>query len=127
MGILIDMNLSPEWEKVLAGSGWEAVHRNKVGDAGAPDSQIMRWAKESGCIVFTHDLDFGALLAATGATGPSVLQLRCEDTRPASMGDIVVAALSAHEQALLSGAPVTIDPRRMRVTLLPLKRSGPLD
>jgi len=121
--VLIDMNLSPEWGRVLAGSGWEAIHWKDVGDPTAPDCEIMRWARESGCVVFTHDLDFGALLAATGATGPSVVQMRCEDTRPASMGDAVVAALHAHERALGSGALVTIDPRRMRVTLLPLKMS----
>ena len=33
------------------------------------------------------------------------------------------AALREHEHALDSGALVTIDPRRMRVTLLPLKKS----
>lgn len=117
------MNLSPEWGLVLAGSGWEAIHWTEVGNPTAPDCEIMRWARESGCVVFTHDLDFAALLAATGATGPSVVQVRCEDTRPASMGDAVVAALRAHESALGSGALVTVDPRRMRVTLLPLKRS----
>ncbi len=121
MRILIDMNLSPEWGLVLARSGWDALHWTDVGDPSAPDAEIMRWARTAGCIVFTHDLDFGALLAATGATGPSVVQMRCEDVRPASMADVVIAALRIHEPALVSGALVTIDPRRMRVTLLPLK------
>lgn len=121
MKVVIDMNLSPEWGMALAGSGYEAVHWNEVGDPSAPDAQIMRWARESGYVVFTHDLDFGALLAATGATGPSVLQMRCEDTRPASMGDMLIAALRVHGHALRTGALVTIDPRRTRVTVLPLK------
>lgn len=123
MRILIDMNLSPEWGLALARSGWETIHWMNIGDLAAPDSEIMRWARVSGYVVFTHDLDFGALLAATGATGPSVVQMRCEDTRPATMGNAVVNALSAHEHALGSGALITIDPRRMRVTLLPLKKS----
>jgi len=32
--------------------------------------------------VFTHDLDFGDILAATGAEAPSVIQVRTEDTTP---------------------------------------------
>jgi predicted nuclease of predicted toxin-antitoxin system len=122
--MLIDMNLSPEWGLVLAQWGLEAIHWTEVGDPTAPDCELMRWAMDYGFVVFTHDLDSGALLAATGATGPSVVQMRCEDARPAFMGDSVVAALRAHEQALGSGAWVTIDPRRMRVTLLPLKMRG---
>ena len=125
MRILIDMNLSPEWGLVFASSGWGSIHGVDIGDPTAPDSVIMRWARMSGHVVFTHDLDFGALLAATGATGPSVVQMRGEDTRPSTMGDLVVAALRAHEQALASGALVTIDPRRLRVTLLPLMKCEP--
>ena len=30
--------------------------------------------------MFTHDMDFSALLAVTGAAGPSVLQVRVQDT-----------------------------------------------
>jgi predicted nuclease of predicted toxin-antitoxin system len=118
--ILIDMNLSPEWRGVFIGIGWRASHWSEVGPSGAPDSEIMRWARENDWTVFTHDLDFGALLAATGATGPSVVQLRAEDTRPSSMGSIVCSALTAHGRFIEEGALLTIDPRKMRVTLLPL-------
>ena len=117
------MNLSPDWVRVFSQMQWEAKHWMDVGHATAPDTHIMTWAKEFGYVVFTHDLDFGALLAATGAIAPSVVQMRCEDTRPASMGNIVISAMLSHEEALTAGALVTIDPRRMRVTLLPLKRN----
>ena len=36
----------------------------------------MAWALANGYVVFTHDLDFGTMLALTHATGPSVLQVR---------------------------------------------------
>ena len=44
----------------------------------------MAWARENRYIVFTNDLDYGALLFATAAASPSVIQIRAEDIRPAS-------------------------------------------
>jgi predicted nuclease of predicted toxin-antitoxin system len=44
----------------------------------------MAWARENPYIVFTNDLDYGALLVATAAASPSVIQIRAEDIRPAS-------------------------------------------
>lgn len=121
MKVLIDMNLSPEWTEVFESAGWEAVHWREVGEPKAPDSELMEWARSGGYLVFTHDLDFGALLAATGAVGPSVVQMRCEDTRPSTMGEAVVDAIEAHLDDLRLGALMTVDPRRRRITLLPLK------
>jgi predicted nuclease of predicted toxin-antitoxin system len=36
----------------------------------------MNYAAVNGYTVFTHDLDFGAMLAKTGAKKPSVIQIR---------------------------------------------------
>ena len=120
MKLLIDMNLSPEWGEVFTACGWECVHWSEIGNPSAPDSELMRWAKENGFVVFTHDLDFGALLAACGDSKPSVVQMRCQDTRPTAMGGILTTALRECLPELASGALVTVDPYRMRVTLLPL-------
>jgi predicted nuclease of predicted toxin-antitoxin system len=70
MRLLLDMNLSPSWVGFLRESGVEAVHWSTVGDPRASDATIMAWARHGGYVVFTHDLDFSALLAATEATGP---------------------------------------------------------
>ena len=122
MKILIDMNLSPTWAERFEQEGWQAWHWSEIGDARAPDSEIMEWARNHECLVFTHDLDFGALLSSTGATGPSVIQLRSEDTRPESMDRIVITSIRLSQNELKEGALVTVDPRKMRVTLLPLRK-----
>jgi predicted nuclease of predicted toxin-antitoxin system len=70
--LLIDMNLSPEWVTVLERHGWPAIHWSSVGDPRATDREIMDWARANQYIVFTHDLDFGMLLAITGVEGPIV-------------------------------------------------------
>jgi len=36
----------------------------------------MAWALANGHVVFSHDLDFGAMLELTHANGPSVVQVR---------------------------------------------------
>jgi len=47
-----------------------------------PVVRFMLWAKANGHLLFTHDLDFGAILAATEAEGPSVIQIRAQDISP---------------------------------------------
>ena len=76
MKILIDMNLSPQWVAVFEGTGKQALHWSHVGPHNAPDHEILSYAKAEGYTVFTHDLDFGAILAATNADSPSVIQVR---------------------------------------------------
>lgn len=120
MQILIDVNLSPQWVDVLERHDLEAVHWRSVGLLDAKDREIMRWAKANEYIVFTHDLDFSAILASTQATGPSVLQIRTEDVLPASMESTVVRALRQFETELREGAVVSVDLDRARARILPL-------
>jgi predicted nuclease of predicted toxin-antitoxin system len=118
--LLIDMNLSPAWVTLLKQHGYDAVHWSAVGDSRASDATIMAWAVTNGYTVFTHDLDFGTLLALTHERGPSVLQVRTQDVLPDQIGDVVLAALRQHESELLSGALVVVEPSRFRVRVLPI-------
>jgi len=120
MKILIDMNLSPEWASVFRGRNWDALHWSQVGDARAPDREIMRWAEENGYIVFTHDLDFSALLAATQAIGPSVVQVRSQNILPDHLSELVIDTLRQFETLLHSGAIVVVEEDRQRARVLPL-------
>ena len=118
--ILIDMNLSPDWVSVLLRNGWHAVHWSTVGNPRATDREIMDWARANSHIVFTHDLDFGTMLALTHAAGPSVLQLRSEDVLPDHLESVVIAALGQCESDLASGALVVVDEGKRRVRVLPI-------
>ena len=122
MKILIDMNLSPNWAEFFAGKGWEAVHWSTIGDPRATDKVILNWAKANGYIVFTHDLDFGALLAVTHAEGPSVIQVRTQDVLTGHIGEVVVATLKQHMALLEIGALIILDENNSRVRILPLKQ-----
>ena len=118
--ILVDMNLSPQWVPVLQKHGWTAVHWSTVGDPGAIDKDIMDWARDHQYVVFTHDLDFGTMLALSHEAGPSVLQVRAEDTLPDFLEGLVVAALNQHQADLSFGALVVVDHSRSRVRVLPI-------
>ena len=120
MKLLIDMNLSPDWVAVFQPRGWHGAHWSAVGDAKAPDHVIMAWARARGYIVFTHDLDFGALLAITRAVGPSVIQVRAQDVLPGHLAPVVVAALVQYQAELEAGALMIVDERTSRVRMLPL-------
>ena len=121
MKILIDMNLSPLWVQFLAAHGIEAVHWAGVGEASAPDSHIFDYAASNGFAVFTHDLDFGALLAARKSSGPSVIQVRTQDVLPSAIGAFVLRAIEACRDQLEAGAIVTVDVAQSRIRLLPLR------
>ena len=118
--ILIDINLSSDWVPVLQRHGCSAIHWSMVGDSRATDLTIRDWALSNGYIVFTHDLDFGTMLALTHATGPSVLQVRARDVLPDHLGSVVVAALRQHDADLASGALIVVDESKCRVRVLPI-------
>ena len=120
--VLLDMNLSPDWVPTLEAGGHQVLHWRDVGAANAPDTEIMLWAREHDYVVFTHDLDFGALLHATGAVAPSVIQFRDNDIRPEALGSQALLALVQAREEIENGALITIDPRKMRITCLPLRR-----
>lgn len=73
MKILIDMCLSPEWRVTLAAAGFEAVHWSEIGEGNAPDHALFDWAAARDFVIFTHDLDFGTLLALSKSRKPSVI------------------------------------------------------
>ena len=121
MRLLVDMNLTPAWVEFLAAHDIEAVHWSAVGEPTADDPVIMEFARTHDMVVLTHDLDFGALLAVTGAEGPSVIQIRTTDVTPEAQSKRLLAALEQFKEQLENGALISIDESRARVRLLPLK------
>lgn len=124
MKIVVDMNLSPEWVGVFGRLGVDAVHWSAVGDPRAEDSVLMAWARENGRIVFTHDLDFGAVLALTRRAGPSVIQVRTQNVSPGALAPRIENVLRRFKGDLHRGAIVSVDEGAARVRVLLLRGSG---
>src|SRR5919108_4516114 len=112
------MNLSPDWVPALQGAGFDTVHWSTVGNPRAVDSDILEWARHHDCVLFTHDLGFGTLLAHSREGGPSVFQVRTQDVTPSALAPKVVATLRQFESNLTEGAIVVLDEHRSRVRIL---------
>lgn len=121
MKILVDMNLSPRWVAAIQSAGLDAVHWSAVGNPAAHDHEVIAWAVSNNALLLTHDLDFGAILAASGDLKPSVLQLRTQDLTPDQLAPKLVDLVRRLATELEQGALVSFDPERARVRLLPLK------
>ena len=122
MKIIVDMNLSPAWCALLEANGHEALHWQLVGNPSATDATILTWARDNGFVVFTNDLDFGAILAATSTRYPSVVQLRGRDVTPRGAGASLLAVLARYAPEIGEGVLLTIDQGRCRVRMLPVRR-----
>jgi predicted nuclease of predicted toxin-antitoxin system len=120
MKILIDMNLTPDWVTAFAAANIESIHWSTVGDPQAEDKRIVEYARQNGYVIFTHDLDFGTILALTRADGPSVVQVRAQNILPSQLADLIVSVLRSNEQVLEQGALLVVDEGRQRVRILPL-------
>jgi predicted nuclease of predicted toxin-antitoxin system len=122
MKILIDMKLFPAWVAVLEEAGHTASHWSNIGALNAPDREVLLWAKANDYVLFTHDLDFGAILAVTEAEGPSVIQIRAQDISPDHAKNLLLNILNRFAENLLRGALISVDEEKSRVRLLPLRR-----
>jgi len=121
MKLLVDMNFSPRLTNLLVDAGHHAIYWGAIGKPEAEDFEILNWAKKNGYIILTNDLDFGAILAATGFESPSVIQTRRRDIYPETIVSSILQAIEVFSAELHAGALIVVDERRYRVRLLPLK------
>jgi predicted nuclease of predicted toxin-antitoxin system len=119
MRFIVDMNLSPRWVDWLRDAGLDAEHWSEIGEATDADVVIMQTARHRDAVLLTNDLDFGSMLASSGAAGPSVVQLRGGDLRPEALAPMLIATVAQMSSELESGALITLEPGRQRVRVLP--------
>jgi predicted nuclease of predicted toxin-antitoxin system len=102
MKILIDMNLSPRWQKFLTEAGLQAAHWSELGAGDA--SASISW------LTPRHT---------------TMSQIRAEQLAPDLIGSHIVSALRQLAVELDYGALVTVEPKRTRMRVLPLREQSP--
>ena len=120
MKLLVDMNLSPDWVRLLAAQGWEVRHWRDTGPGSAPDTELLDWARQNDHVIITQDLDFSQLLHATQHTGPSVVLLRLDNEFDPAIQKHVCDAIASAAQPMEKGALLTISAGRVRLRHLPM-------
>lgn len=120
MKVLIDMNLSPTWVDFFKENNIDSIHWSSVGKAYENDHIIFDYASKNNYLIFTNDLDFGAILAATNAKSPSVFQLKSQELMPNFIGDLVIYSLRKFQKELFEGVLITFDVSKVRIRILPI-------
>ncbi len=123
MKFLADMGVSPRTVESLCKREYDAVHLSEQGLFRMRDSEIVQKALREERIIITFDLDFADLLAATATSLPSTIILRLKNTTPNFVTSRVISVIAECDQALRSGALVTIEDGRYRLRHLPIDSS----
>jgi len=120
MRFLADMGISPNTVAMLRGLGYDALHLHEQGLDRLQDPLILQKARDEGRILLTHDLDFGELIAASGARLPTIVVFRLRNMRPERVNRYLDGILNQHGEALKQGAIISVTEGQIRVRLLPI-------
>lgn len=106
-----------EW---LRGRGDDVVHLREQGLQRLPNGDIFEKATAEGRIVLTFDLDFGEIVALSGASRTSVVVFRLRNTRTEHVVARLERVLVESADTLIQGAVVIVEDSRHRVRILPI-------
>ena len=120
MRFLADMGISPKTIAFLRTLGHDAVHLSEQALARLPDPAIVAKAHRESRVLLVHDLGVGELLAASGATLPSVITFRLRNMHPDRINSALQRILSQHAEALECGVILSVTEGQIRVRLLPV-------
>ena len=122
MNFLLDENQSPRIADILVEAGHDTIHVRDMDLRNSPDGAVLAAALATGRVLISADTDFGELLAASNANGPSILLLRRQEQRRANeIAGLILANLDDVAEDLRSGAVVLLDDERIRIRTLPLR------
>lgn len=120
MKVFADINVSVAIVAGLRALGHDVTRVDGFLPATATDAEISSLARAHQAAVLTRDQDFAALLAMTGGTAPSIVNLRHSRTDSEFLVRLLDEVLRAHDADLVAGAVVSIDDGGVRVHELPI-------
>ena len=120
IAVLLDQGLPRTAAGLLREIGWDAQHVSERGMSQAEDVAIIEVARQEGRVVVTLDADFHALLAVSGAQGPSVLRIRMEGLKADRVASLIEQVFAVAGNALALGAMVTVLDGKIRIKHLPI-------
>jgi predicted nuclease of predicted toxin-antitoxin system len=121
--LLLDQGLPRSAAALLTQAGWDVIHVSEIGMSRADDLEILQRGRAEGRICVTLDADFHALLATSGEPAPSVIRIRKQGLDATSLTALLRGIWPGIEDALRSGAMVTVTDNAVRLRRLPIVRA----
>lgn len=118
--LLLDMGLPRRAAEDLRARGWDVTHVGDLGLATATDAEILHVANAQRRVVVTLDGDFSALLARSGATGPSVIHIRLQRVDRKAAVELLLRIVDGYATELRGGCIASVGPGPVRLRALPI-------
>jgi predicted nuclease of predicted toxin-antitoxin system len=122
--IVLDQGVPRDAAGRLRDLGYECVHVGEAGMSTAADEEILGFALGKNGVIVTLDADFHAILAVSGAAGPSVIRIRIQGLRAAEIVERLRLVTTQFGSELEAGSLVTVKARKTTCHRLPIGRSG---
>ena len=124
MRLVLDQGVPNDTAPLLRSLGYDCTHVTEIGMSKAADEEIVAFALERSAVVVTLDADFHAILAVSGAQGPSVIRMRLQGMGAVEVVDVVRRVLASFEVELERGALITVKALKTTCHRLPIGISG---
>jgi predicted nuclease of predicted toxin-antitoxin system len=121
--LVLDQGVPRDAAGRLRDIGYECVHVGEVGMSTAADEEILALAVGKNAVVVTLDADFHAILAVSGAVGPSVIRIRVQGLGDAEIAECVRSVSSRFHSELKAGSLVTVKAWKTTCHRLPIGRA----
>jgi len=115
MDFLLDVNMTPSLISLLEKDGHNCRHAVSLGMGRSSDEEIVDFARKSGEVIITHDLDFGTIMVFSGESKPSVIIFRIHHISPLVFFNLIKLNWSKIEESLNQGAIVIFEESNVRI------------
>jgi predicted nuclease of predicted toxin-antitoxin system len=120
MRLILDQGVPHDAAPLLRSLGCDCTHVDEIGMSKAADEEIVALAQERSAVVVTLDADFHAILAVSGAQGPSVIRMRLQGLGAAEVVAVIRKVLDGFEVELKRGALITVKALKTTCHRLPI-------
>jgi predicted nuclease of predicted toxin-antitoxin system len=122
MKFLFDENLPPSFCAILRELGHEAIHVYDVNLNATPDTAIVEYAQLNDYVILTNNLDFSRIVAVGNLSLPSVITFRLTALNLTLFYQLISPNLADLIEPLTEGALITIDDKKIRIQMLPVRK-----
>ncbi|MEO8371933.1 MAG: DUF5615 family PIN-like protein [Candidatus Solibacter sp.] len=120
MRLVLDQGVPHDAAPLLRSLGYDCTHVGEIGMNKAADDEIVALALERSAVVVTLDADFHAILAVSGAQGPSVIRIRLQGLGAPEVVEVVRRVLTSLAVELEHGALITVKAHKTTCHRLPI-------